>query len=406
MTEATSEATVRTGAPSVHDAQRSPINYAILWAMGLLSIGGLTIPSISHRIGVTPRQGVVVLGAFFLANTVTLLVYHRFGGASRVYRLCDFVESFVLSGVIAYSIRASGSAVSFFWLFHLAQVFMTAFAGSSWIYAATIVIGPAYLACDFFLRGDGSSSWFSGLAGLSGLLVYTNLSGFYREHAAALRREAELRVELGRMLVEQERSRISRDLHDNVATELAALVWKVREISDAVPRGSSKLDIEAVAERLRSVIADLRSVVLALRAPGLGFDELRRILEERTRELCETADFRILIDGRLENGELVAFHAGVLPICFELVRNAAAHSGASRIELGLRIATTVEVTIEDDGIGLPQAAWRGSTGGLQGARHRVERLGGAIALQGGSRGTRFNIELPRPLTLAIAPASG
>jgi signal transduction histidine kinase len=402
MTEKSAEATPPAGqarVPSVHDAQRSATNFLILLAMGLLFVGGLATPSISRRAGVTAAQGAVVVVAFLLATAAALLAYHRLGGASRVYRFCDVLESFVLSGSIAYLIRTSGTAVSFFWLFHLVQVFMTAFAGASWLYALTISVGPAYLACEFFLRGDSSSGWFSTLAGFSGLYVYMNLTRFYSAYTAALRREAELRVELGRVLVEQERSRISRDLHDNVATELTALVWKVREISDGVPRGSSKLDIEGVAERLRSVLTDLRSVVLALRAPGLGFDELKRILEERAKELCATSSFSIVIDGRLENEELAAFHAGVLPLCFELVHNAATHSTAHRIELGLRIATTLDITIEDDGGGLSQAAWLGSTGGLRGARHRVEHLGGTIALQARARGTRFDIEIPRPLRL-------
>jgi signal transduction histidine kinase len=402
MTEKSAEADQpagHTSVPSVHDAQRSATNFVILVVMGLLSVGGLAIPSISRRVGVTPGQGAVVVVAFLLTTAAASLAYHRLGGASRVYQCCDYVESFVLSGSIAYLIRASGTAVSFFWLFHLVQVFMTAFAGASWLYVVTICIGPAYLACDFFLHGETSSGWLSTLAGFSGLFVYVNLTRFYSAHIAALRREAALRVELGRVLVEQERSRISRDLHDNVATELTALVWKVREISDAVPRGSSKLDIEGVAERLRSVIADLRSVVLALRAPGLGFDELTRILEERARELCATSEFRIMIDGRLESEELAALHAGVLPLCFELVHNAAVHSAANRIELALRITTTLDITIVDDGIGLTQAAWLGSTGGLRDARHRVERLGGAIALQAGARGARFDIEIPRPLRL-------
>ena len=57
---------------------------------------------------------------------------------------------------------------------------------------------------------------------------------------------------LAHALVARERERISRDLHDNVATELTALVWRVREISGAVPACAEKQDLQTVAERLRS----------------------------------------------------------------------------------------------------------------------------------------------------------
>ncbi|MGC4088768.1 MAG: histidine kinase [Polyangiaceae bacterium] len=130
----------------------------------------------------------------------------------------------------------------------------TGLAGYSLLYLVTICVGPAYLVGVFLWRGDTALAWLSALAAASSVAVYFVLARLTSERDGALRREALLRQELGRVLVARERARISRDLHDNVATELTALVWKVREISDAVPNAPYTLDMAGVAERLRSVI--------------------------------------------------------------------------------------------------------------------------------------------------------
>jgi signal transduction histidine kinase len=145
------------------------------------------------------------------------------------------------------------------------------------------------------------------------------------------------------------------------------------------------------------VIDDVRDVVLALRSPHLDFGELKRLLVSRVRELCTTKLATVEVEGELTDAELPAFQIGILPICFELVHNAATHSGAARIELSLQIGPALRLRVQDDGSGLPEAVWLRSDGGLRGVKARVERLRGCIELQSSPSGTRFSMEVPRPL---------
>jgi signal transduction histidine kinase len=204
---------------------------------------------------------------------------------------------------------------------------------------------------------------------------------------------------LAHALVARERERISRDLHDNVATELTALVWRVREISGAVPACAEKQDLQSVAERLRGVIEELRNVVRALRGPERDFAELERDLVSRVRELCGEKVLGIEVTGQLTDAELGAFRAGVLPICFELVHNAITHSGGTGVRLRLHIGSILELRVQDDGAGLSEAAWLSSQGGLCNVRARVERLRGHIELQPNASGVCFSVAVPRPLQL-------
>jgi signal transduction histidine kinase len=200
-------------------------------------------------------------------------------------------------------------------------------------------------------------------------------------------------------LVAGERARISRELHDNVTTELTALVWRVREMSGAAPACAEKEDLQSVAERLRGVIEELRNVVLALRGPERDFAELERDLVSRVRELCGEKVLGIEVTGQLSDAELWAFRAGVLPICFELVHNAITHSGGTGVRLRLHIGSILELRVEDDGTGLSEAAWRGSQGGLCNVRARVERLRGHVELQPSTAGMCISVAVPRPLQL-------
>jgi signal transduction histidine kinase len=369
----------------------------LLSAMSVLFVAGLSMPGISRQLGVSRSQAIAIVVVYMSANALGYVAYHRIGPDSRAYRILDYLDSFVLNGCTAFLIQASGTAVSFFWIFHFVQVVLTGFSGFSTIYALSISVAPGFLALLFFVRNEPVSGFLSALSCLLGLLLYANLGHYYMRYAAALRREAELRAELARVLVTRERTRISRDLHDSVATELTALVWRVREISDAVPTGLPRQDIDELAERLRSVIDDLRNVVLSLRGPELGFDELKSILEARVRELCTAKQVRVEISGEMAAAEAAVFRAGVLPICFELVQNAAAHSGAARVELSVQVGSTLHIRVQDDGAGLPRAAWLGSNGGLRGARERVQHLRGSVELRSQASGTCIEIDIPRPL---------
>jgi signal transduction histidine kinase len=385
--------------PNVHIAGRALPNLLILWTLGTVLVAGLSVPSISAQVSLSRTQGIVAAGSFLTVSSLAFFSYYRFGANSRVFRCLDVAESLVVNGSIAYLIHASGTALSFFWIFHLVHVLLTAFARFSIQYLLTISVGPTCLAAAFFLRGDTVSGWLSMLAGLCGFVIYANITRFYSHYLAALSREAELRAELAQALVTRERTRISRDLHDNVMTELTALVWRVREISDTVLVGPGKPEIHNIAERLRGVIDDVRHVVMGLRSPGLDFGEMKSLLVGRVRELCGPRLCSVELEGELTDAELSAFQASVLPICFELVHNAATHSGAARIHLSLQIGPPLRLRVEDDGGGLAQALWLGSQRGLRGVRVRVERLRGHVELQSSPAGTCFRVELPRPLRL-------
>ena len=76
----------------------------------------------------------------------------------------------------------------------------------------------------------------------------------------------------------------------------------------------------------------------------------------------------------------------------EILTNAARHSGAQNLWLGLvRNADGIALTARDDGRGSPSVK---PGNGLTGIRERVEAAGGALKIDGASGGFRLEVWLP------------
>lgn len=72
------------------------------------------------------------------------------------------------------------------------------------------------------------------------------------------------------------------------------------------------------------------------------------------------------------------------------------HAGAGHVRLGVSTVDGISVEIADDGAGFDNALLRGTPGfGLSGMRHRVEEVGGLLAVDTRpGAGTRVTASLP------------
>ena len=207
---------------------------------------------------------------------------------------------------------------------------------------------------------------------------------------------------LARLHVDEERSRISRDLHDSVGGELAALAWRMHHISlgsDATREdGNTAAAIEAemrrLGERIRVALESLRHVVLDLRQEQRTWGEMLAKLRELCQDMCQGRQLAFDADGELDGLLLERVIDDVHCIVVELVRNAATHANPRRIEVRIAVQDGVNMIVADDGAGLRGGDTTHRTGGLVNVRARVERLGGEIDIQTVTRGTRIAIRLP------------
>lgn len=393
--------TVRTssepwGIPGAHAAQRAPQSVLGFYALVVLFVAVTFVPAVASLLAVQRRTAIAVAVTWFVSSTAATAAYYR-TGLSRLYRFLDAFESVGIQTGVCLFVHDSGSPRSIFWLAYLGHTQMIASLGFCAQNLAVIAAGPCVLTLGFWFDGAQASALVSLLIGAMGMLVYSTMARMHSALDAARAREQQLEISLARFRVAEERSRIARDLHDGIGGELAALAWRLRQIPVAPvsatvdPSDSEPSDLEG---RIRSVLANLRRVVLDLREDQRTWVELLASLRQRCHELCGDRTLDFSVSGALDEPLAQRIAEAVQCIVSELVRNASRHANPRRVEVRIRIGRSVELSVSDDGSGLaPDYAFQ-SAGGLANVRTRVTQLGGELTIRAAEPGTHIEVRLP------------
>lgn len=200
---------------------------------------------------------------------------------------------------------------------------------------------------------------------------------------------------------EEERRRLSRELHDETAQVLSAVKMQLGVLAESLADGE-RARLMRAQELLDEGIRGIRQVTNALR-PSLLDDlglvpALRSLVEAfRTRsELPVDVTIAALLPKLSEEAELALFRA-----LQEGLSNIAQHAAASHVWMELRVrAGTVELVVEDNGRGIATddlaRLEREGHMGLAGMRERIHALGGSVELRNASRGTVLRVTVPLP----------
>lgn len=185
---------------------------------------------------------------------------------------------------------------------------------------------------------------------------------------------------------ENERSRLARDIHDTVAQGLAALALRL-ETAEVL------LETESDREKIRQVIAqalhltranleETRRSVLDLRAVQLQ----GRTLPDALRELLSSFDASDSLKTRCEvmnSGPPLPprISVGLYRMAQEAVNNVKKHARAESLTIQLTVVPqSVELIIEDDGVGFDPSHIPDGHFGLVGMNERAKLLGGRLSI--------------------------
>jgi two-component system, NarL family, sensor histidine kinase DevS len=183
--------------------------------------------------------------------------------------------------------------------------------------------------------------------------------------------------------VAEERSRIARDMHDNIGAQLiSALHSPAAERKDTM---------------IRETLSDIRSIINnaaeAGRPLGETLAELRYEAADRLGLAGVTLDWRIEEDGDGDTTLSAAAVHALRSILREAVSNTLKHSGATAVAILVsRSDGRLWFTITDNGRGLPENLIAGN--GLGNIRARVEALKGTVDIANAQPGLRLHIGIP------------
>jgi signal transduction histidine kinase len=185
------------------------------------------------------------------------------------------------------------------------------------------------------------------------------------------------------MAVLEERTRISRDIHDSLAQSFTGIVVHQEALLRLTQgrRGAAKEHIEATLELARTGLVEARRSIEALRRSDVGDGDLtaslRRLVERSTRSTGVSGDFAV---HGLVQAIPVSIGEHLLGVAQEALTNVLRHAAAKHLRIELAFgADAVRLMISDDGCGFDvRSATAGF--GLRGMRERTNKFDGQLEI--------------------------
>jgi PAS domain S-box-containing protein len=204
---------------------------------------------------------------------------------------------------------------------------------------------------------------------------------------------------------EEERSLISREIHDQLGQELTALKMDIAFLSKRIEKAKTVPDWDEINNGLRSMseitdqtINSVRRIARDLRPDILDKLGLREAIEWQAEEFTKRTGIDCIVS--VTSGELdfdIDLNTTVFRIIQESLTNVARHSGATRSKIGLSIQEkSLYLTIEDNGRGISDEEIENTKSlGLVGIKERAYSVGGNFTITGQKdEGTLLKIIIP------------
>ncbi len=202
------------------------------------------------------------------------------------------------------------------------------------------------------------------------------------------------------LLLMDERTTIARELHDSLAQELSYMKFQVSRLQTLIQRGEQNDQILKVSHDLReglnSAYRHLRELLTTFRLQ-VRDGGLAKALDDTVREFADKGDLEVSMDC-----ETLAFplssneQINVLQIVREALSNCVHHAQASHARIDLRQdAGYVEVSIQDDGIGMGKDFDTRQHHGLSIMQERARSLDGSLMIDSSvKKGARILLRFP------------
>jgi two-component system sensor histidine kinase UhpB len=244
--------------------------------------------------------------------------------------------------------------------------------------------------------------------------IMTNITSSKLEQLEVTRsraRLAELTAHI-EQVKEQERTRIAREIHDDLGGNLTAIKMALMMLTQRLPADNPLLIeraeyVDALVDRS---IEAVHRISLDLRPSMLDFG-LVAALEWQSREFEKQNGIACAFSSSEKEIDLSLDHATALFRIFqEALTNIAKHAKASQVTVRLqRLRHQISLTIADNGVGVNQTdRLKPGSFGLRGMNERARALGGTMTLAqapGGGAVVTIKIKLTSPRPAIMDPVS-
>ncbi len=220
-------------------------------------------------------------------------------------------------------------------------------------------------------------------------LVVFRLGQMHLEHLV-------LRKAHMKLVREEERNRLARELHDGLAQVLTSIQFYLHFLRDEADLASSPV-YRKLSSLVRLGIEESRCILAELKGKPVSSEQLKARVQE-ILEVFASENLAVHCDITLPFPSLPfrVFH-GLSAVLQEALSNVQKHARAQNVWVKIAGGKGVLVcTIQDDGIGFDPRVKEGSGEhfGLLGMRERIRLLWGKFRIKSSSRGTTILVKIP------------
>ncbi len=196
---------------------------------------------------------------------------------------------------------------------------------------------------------------------------------------------------------EQERKRISREMHDDIGAGLTQIVLISESIRKKVGNANEK-EISDIAATSRKLVNNMSEIIWSMNPENKTLGQLLSYLREELNKQLEYAGLNFALDLQEPEREVIMSNVqlrNIVLVTKEIINNSIKHSNAKNIEIRMmKKENRLIGHIVDDGCGF-DLQQKSAGNGLKNIRQRIEELGGELFIQSKpGQGSDFEFIIP------------
>lgn len=227
--------------------------------------------------------------------------------------------------------------------------------------------------------------------------AFSNMAQKLQDKDRALKAERISRLRSAIDGQDQERQRLSRELHDGIGQSMIAIRLKLGALENNISE-QIKPGLVSAINLTDNLIDDVRAMTNALMPPALSEFGITSAVRSLCSNLTENYGIKTIFEGEIPDKQLgKKARLYIFRIFQEIFNNVARHSGATELRIVAETRQqTLLISIEDNGRGFAVNESCPSNGhGLNNIRERIGLLRGKVEIiSAPDKGTVFQIELP------------
>lgn len=199
--------------------------------------------------------------------------------------------------------------------------------------------------------------------------------------------------------LQEQRLTISRDLHDNIGSQLTFIISSVDNIKYAFDIENVKLDnkLSGISNFAKSTIVELRDTIWAMNKSQITFEDLQTRIHnfvDKAKEAKSEIQFNFSVDTELKDRQFTSIEGmNIYRTIQEAINNSIKYAEAKNINIKVEKAeSNIRIVINDDGNGFDLANTEKGNG-LLNMQKRIEEINGKFDIQSTTSGTNITLLL-------------